>query len=70
MQVIVAPTRRPARKLATAWSAGADWDAMQKQAAAANASAVELDDTAQAAFPSPDLAEAVFAAAPERVTGP
>ncbi len=31
------------------------------QAAAAGASAVELDDTTQAAFPAPDLAAAVFA---------
>ena len=70
VQVIIAPDEAAGRKLATAWSAGADWDAMQKQAAAATASAVELDNTTQAAFPSPDLAKAVFAAAPNAVTGP
>ncbi len=70
VQVIVVPTEDAAKAMATSWIAGADWDAMQKAAAAANASAVQLDDTAQAAFPAADLAQAVFAAAPDIVTGP
>ena len=70
VQVIVAPTEAAARTMATTWIAGADWAAMQKAAAAANASAVELDDTAQAAFPAPALATSVFAAIPNAVTGP
>ena len=70
VQVVVAPTEAAARTLATEWISGADWDAMQKAATAANASAVELDDTAQAAFPAPDLARAVFEAPAEAVTGP
>jgi peptidyl-prolyl cis-trans isomerase D len=70
VQVIVAPNEATARNLATSWIAGADWDAMQKLASTANASAVELDDTAQAAFPSPDLAHAVFEAPANAVTGP
>jgi peptidyl-prolyl cis-trans isomerase D len=49
---------------------GADWDAIQKQAAAAGASAVELDDTTAAAFPAPDLVRAVFDAPANAVTGP
>ena len=70
VQVIVAPTEAAARTMATTWIAGADWDTMQKQAAAANASAIELDDSSQASFPSPDLAQAVFEAPPNAVTGP
>jgi peptidyl-prolyl cis-trans isomerase D len=70
VQVIVVPTEAAAQTMATSWISGADWDAMQKVAAAGNASAVELDDTAQAAFPAADLAQAVFAATPDTVTGP
>ena len=70
VEVIVAPSEAAARTMATTWMAGADWAAMQKVAAAANASAVELDDTAEAAFPAPELARAVFAAPPQAVTGP
>jgi peptidyl-prolyl cis-trans isomerase D len=70
VQVIVVPTEAAARTMATSWIAGADWDAMQKVAAAGNASAVELDDTAKAAFPAADLAQAVFAATPDTITGP
>ena len=70
VQVVVAPSEAAGKALATAWTTGADWDAIQKQAAAAGASAVELDDTTQATFPAPDLAAAAFAAAPQAVTGP
>ena len=70
VQVIVAPTEAAARTMATNWISGASWDAMQKQAAAANASAIELDDSSQAAFPAADLAQAVFEAPPNAVTGP
>ncbi len=70
VQLIVTPTEAAGKALATAWIAGAGWDAMQGQASAANASAVALDDTAQADFPAPDLAAPVFAAAPDVVTGP
>lgn len=70
VQVIVAQTEAAARTMATTWIAGADWDAMQKIASAAGASAVELDDTAKAAFPAADLATVVFDAIPNAVTGP
>ena len=70
VQVVVAPDQAAGEKLATAWIAGADWPALQKQAAAAGASAVELPDSTQADFPSPDLAGPVFAAPAETVTGP
>ena len=70
VQVVVAQTEAAAKTLATAWTTGADWDAIQKQATAAKASAIALDDTTQTAFPSPELAGPVFAAAPNAVTGP
>ena len=70
VQVVVAQTEDAAKQLAKTWLLGADWDAIQKQAAAVNASALALDDTALAAFPSPDLAKPVFAAPANAVTGP
>lgn len=70
VQVIVAQTEAAAKTLATAWAAGADWTAMQKQAGAAGAAAIELDDQTRAAFPSPDLLDPVFAAVPNAVDGP
>jgi peptidyl-prolyl cis-trans isomerase D len=70
VQVVVAQDEASANTLADAWKAGADWNAMQKQATAANASAVELDNTEQAGLPAVDLAQRVFAAAANTVTGP
>ena len=70
VQVIVAPTEASGKTLAAAWSGGADWTDMQAKAAAASASAVELDDQAKDAFPSPALADPVFAAPANAVTGP
>ncbi len=70
VQVVVAQTEDAARALATAWISGADWDAIQKQAAAAGASAIALEPSTKAAFPAPDLADPVFSAAESTVTGP
>ena len=70
VEVVVAQTEAAAKSLATAWITGADWDAMQKQAAAAGASAIALEPSTQTAFPSPELAGPVFAATPDTVTGP
>ena len=70
VEVVVAQTEAAAKSLATAWISGADWDAIQKQASAAGASAIALDPGTQAAFPSPELAGPVFAATPDTVTGP
>ncbi len=70
VQVVVAPTQAAAQALASAWLTGADWDTVQKQAAAAGASALELEDQTQAGFPAPDLAGPIFAARPQAVTGP
>ena len=70
VQVIVAPSEAAGKALAAAWATGADWTEMQTKAAAANASAIELDDQTQDGFPSPALAAPVFAAAANAVTGP
>lgn len=69
-EVIVAQDEDAAKKLAAAWAAGADWASMQKAAADAGASAVKLEESTEEQFPSPDLADATFHAAPGVVTGP
>ena len=68
--VIVAPDKAAADKLAATWSGGADWAAMQAAAQAAGGSAVSLDDSTKQQFPSTELADAVFAAAPNTVSPP
>lgn len=70
VQVVVAQDEAVARGLAERWTAGAGWDEVQRLAEQAGASTVALDGAARAEFPSPELAEAVFAAAPETVAGP
>lgn len=70
VEVVVAQDEALARNLATVWTAGADWDAVQKAAETAGGSAVALEDAAQGEFPAPELGAAVFAAAPQAVTGP
>ncbi len=70
VEVLAAGDEAVAGKLAASWVAGADWAAMQKAAADAGASSVTLDDATRPEFPSPELAEAVFKAPPETVTGP
>ncbi len=70
VQVIATQDEAQARTLATRWIAGADWPAMEQAAKDAGASSVQLDDSTQAQFPAPDLAEAVFAALSDIVTGP
>ena len=69
-EVIVAPDKAVADKLASTWKGGADWAAMQQAAQAAGASAVALDDSTKQQFPSTELADAVFAAAPNTVSAP
>lgn len=70
VEVVVAQEEGRAKDIATAWIAGADWDAVQKAAAAAGASSASLDDAAATEFPAPELGQAVFAAPAEAVTGP
>jgi peptidyl-prolyl cis-trans isomerase D len=69
-QVITAPDEAKASTLAQTWRGGADWAAIQKDAGAAGASAVQLDDATQSLFPDPDLAKAVFAAQADTVSEP
>ncbi len=62
--------RRRRRRWPPPGLTGADWDAMQKQAAARTPPRSRWTTRPQAAFPSPDLAGPVFAAPPNAVTGP
>ncbi len=70
VQVITAPDRTSAARLAALWQTGASWSAMQAAATKTGSSAVELDKATQVQIPSPDLANAVFAAAPFTIGGP
>ena len=69
-EIVVVPDADAAKKLAATWTAGADWSAMQKAAQAAGGSAVAVDDSVKQQFPSTELADAVFADAPNTVSAP
>lgn len=69
-QIVISQDETAAQAVATAWIAGADWDAVQKQAEAAGASAAAIDDAAPQEFPAIELAQAVFGATADTVTGP
>ena len=68
--MVIAPNQAAAEKIATAWKDGADWEAVQKDAAAADATAVQFPDSTPDELPSAEVSRAVFAAAPDAVTGP
>jgi peptidyl-prolyl cis-trans isomerase D len=70
IQVITAGTKDVAQALASAWQGGASWDAIQASAKAKGASTTELTDTTAVAIPSPELAQAAFAAPLNSVAGP
>ena len=75
VQVIQVPDAAKAQALAAQWSGsagsgGADWAAMQAAAKDAGGSAIELDDVVKSGLPTEDLGNAVFGAAPDRVTDP
>jgi len=70
VDVLLTADQAKADALAAQWRSGADWAQMQKAAADAGASAVELTDAMPAEFPDATLAEAVFAAAPDSVPPP
>jgi peptidyl-prolyl cis-trans isomerase D len=70
VQVITAPDQASAARLATLWTTGASWKAMQAAAAKAGGSGVELDNATQVQIPSQALGNAVFAAAPNTVSAP
>jgi peptidyl-prolyl cis-trans isomerase D len=70
VQVVTADSAATAAKLAATWKTGADWAAIQADAAKAGAAAVPLDHAQQNQIPNTVLAAAVFSAQPGRVTGP
>jgi peptidyl-prolyl cis-trans isomerase D len=69
-QVLLAPDEAVAGKLAQQWRGGADWAQMQQAAQSQGATAVALDDAARSTFPTAELGQAVFAAAPDTVSDP
>jgi len=69
VQVILTQDEAAAQKLASLWNTGADWAAMQAEAAKTEAAPVQLDDAARSEFPAPELGDAVFAA-PAGVVAP
>jgi peptidyl-prolyl cis-trans isomerase D len=70
IQVITASTADAANLLAASWKAGATWDAIQANAKTRGATATNLDNTTKDAIPTPELAQAAFAAPLNTVTGP
>ena len=70
VQVISVPDTAAASRLASLWTAGASWSAMQAAAAKAGGTGVELDNATPDQIPSPQLAQAIFAAAPNTIGGP
>jgi peptidyl-prolyl cis-trans isomerase D len=70
VDVLLAPDEAKAEALAKAWRAGADWAAIQAEAAKVGATPVELTDAAQREFPAPELGAAVFAAPEGTVPAP
>ncbi len=70
VQVLTAPDDATATRLATQWSLGTSWGAMQQAAQTANATAVELPDASRAELPSSELADAAFATGADTVAPP
>jgi peptidyl-prolyl cis-trans isomerase D len=70
VEVVTSADQAKAAKLAQDWKSGASWTQIQAEAAKLGASAVELDHAQENQFPSQPLANAVFAARPDVVTGP
>jgi peptidyl-prolyl cis-trans isomerase D len=70
VQVILTQDEAEAQKLASLWSGGADWAAMQAEAAKTAAAPVQLDDATRMEFPAPELGDAVFATPLDVVASP
>ena len=70
VEVLVAGDQAKAATLAELWSGGVAWPALEQAAEKLGASNVVLEAATRQEFPSPELAEAAFQAAPEAVTGP
>jgi peptidyl-prolyl cis-trans isomerase D len=70
LEVITAGSAATAQSLADKWKAGATWAQMQDAAKAAGATAVDLPVSTKEQVPSPELANAAFAAPGGTVQGP
>ncbi len=70
VQVLLSQDEAKARALAATWSAGADWAAIQEAVRAEGAAPVELTDATRSEIPAPELAAAIFTAAPDTVAPP
>jgi peptidyl-prolyl cis-trans isomerase D len=68
-EVVLLADEAKAAALAAQWRAGADWAAIQDAAGKAGGTPVDLTDSTREQIPSPELADAVFAAAAD-VVGP
>lgn len=68
--LLAAPDEGKAKALLEKWQGGADWAAMQDAAKQEGATAAEFPDTTEKELPVPALAQAVFAATPDAISGP
>jgi peptidyl-prolyl cis-trans isomerase D len=68
-QVVLLADEATAKALAGQWRSGADWTTIQAAATKQGGTPVDLTDASREQIPSPELAQAVFAAVPE-VVGP
>ena len=69
-EVVLLADEAKADALVAQWSAGADWPTIEAAATKEGATPVELTDSTREQIPSPELAAAVFAAAPDVVAPP
>ena len=69
-EVVLLSDQAEAAALAAKWLAGADWASIQDAATKAGGTPVELTDSTRDQIPSPELADAVFAAVPGAVGPP
>jgi peptidyl-prolyl cis-trans isomerase D len=69
-QVVTAKDSKSAAAIAATWQKGATWAQIQAAASKAGATAVAFDHAEATQIPSQPLSAAVFAAAPNTVTGP
>ncbi|WP_043339736.1 SurA N-terminal domain-containing protein [Belnapia moabensis] len=70
LEQVLVQDEEKAKAIAAAWSGGADFATVTREAEAAGGQAVELGAIDRAGLPFPQLAEAAFAAAPGTVTSP
>jgi peptidyl-prolyl cis-trans isomerase D len=69
-EVVLLSDEVKAKALAAEWQAGADWATIQAAATSAGGTPVDLTDSTREQIPSPELADAVFAASPDVIVPP